>query len=102
VADLLDLAHELEGYVTSWSEAEFLADRAKQRVVERTLELLGEVATRLGEEAPDVDVDWKALRDLRIMLGPLHADHRIDPRRLWAHAARDVPHLREAVEAWAG
>jgi uncharacterized protein with HEPN domain len=98
VADLLEVASELEGYVAAWSQAEFLADRAKQRVVERTLEILGEVATRLGDDAPDVGVDWKALRDLRILLA--HAYHRIDPRRLWVHATRDVPHLRKAVETW--
>ncbi|MEK6976130.1 MAG: HepT-like ribonuclease domain-containing protein [Candidatus Thermoplasmatota archaeon] len=96
LADLLDLAREIEGYVDAWTERDFLADRGKQRTLERTLELLGEVATRLGDDAPAINVDWKALRDLRVMLA--HAYHRIDARRLWVHAARDVPSLRALLE----
>lgn len=97
LADLLDVAREVEGYVAAWSEQDVLVDRAKQRVLERTLEILGEIATRLGDDAPDVGVDWKALRDLRVLLA--HAYHRIDPRRLWVHAAQAVPRMREALEA---
>lgn len=98
LADLLDFGDELARAISGWTEKQFLADTNKQRIVERLLELLGEVATQLGDDAPGIDVDWKALRDLRILLA--HVYQRIDPRRLWAYAKQDVPDLRDAVQAW--
>lgn len=99
VDDLLDLAREVEGYTSRWTRAEFLDDRAKQRTLERTLELMGEVASRLGAEAPDLDgVNWRNLTDLRIVLA--HHYTKVDPARLWDHATHDVARLRRAVERW--
>ncbi len=95
--DLRQLADETAGYVALWTERQFLADKAKQRILERTLELMGEVATRLGDDAPDGEVDWQGLRDLRVILA--HVYQRVDPRRLWIHATRDVPRLREVLGA---
>jgi uncharacterized protein with HEPN domain len=95
LADLAELAEEVAGYTAGWTAARFAADRGRQRMVERTLELMGEIATRLGHDAPDVGVDWQALRDLRVLLA--HAYHRVDPRRLWVHATRDVPALGKAT-----
>jgi len=95
LADLRDVAEEVAGYVDAWTERQFLADRGKQRIIERTLEVMGEIATRLGDDAPDVGADWRALRDLRVVLA--HAYHRIDARRLWQFASVDVPALRDAV-----
>lgn len=94
--DLGDLAREIVDSISAWSKADFIRDRTKQRSLERTLELLGEVATRLGDEAPDVDIDWRALRRLMVRLA--HAYHDMDAERLWAYADNEVRRLDEAVQ----
>jgi uncharacterized protein with HEPN domain len=95
VGDLRDICDEIAGYVTGVGRADFLKDRARQRAIERTLEILGEIATQLGDEAPVADVDWKALRKLRVVLA--HAYKRVDASRLWAFATQDVPRLRASL-----
>lgn len=96
VADLRDICDEIAGYVAGVELAEFLTDRAKQRAVERTLEILGEIATQLGDDAPDADVDWRALRKLRVILA--HAYKRVEAARIWGFATQDVPRLRASLE----
>jgi uncharacterized protein with HEPN domain len=86
--ELRELAGEIIEYVSKWSKQDLLRDRAKQRALERTLELLGEVATRLGDDHPDVDLDWRTLRGLRVRLA--HAYDNLDPGRLWDYADRYV------------
>ena len=93
--ELQDLAAEIIGYITRWDKEECLEDRAKQRTLERTLELLGEVATRLGDDVPDVDIAWRNLRGLRVRLA--HAYHDTDAGRLWDYADRHVRRLRDAM-----
>lgn len=95
LADLRDLCDEIAANVAAWDRGDFLTDRNKQRVFEREMELLGEVATRLGDEVPPADIDWKHLRDLRILLA--HVYHKVDPALLWTFATVDVPRIREAL-----
>ncbi len=99
VGDLLDFAREIEGYTSQWTRADLVKDRPKQRILERTLELMGEAATRLGAQAPDLEgVDWRTLTNLRMVLA--HHYTKVEPGRLWEHAVHDVPRLRRAVERW--
>lgn len=95
LVELRDLAAEIVGYVDAWSKPDYLRDRTKQRALERTMELLGEVATRLGDEVPEVDVDWRGLRRLRIKLA--HAYQDLEPSRLWVHADVDVRRILDAL-----
>ncbi|MES2153550.1 MAG: HepT-like ribonuclease domain-containing protein [bacterium] len=91
--ELRELAAEIVGYITKWSKQDVLRDKTKQRVLERTLELLGEVATRLGDDHPDVDIDWRNLRGLRVRLA--HAYDDLDAGRLWDYADRYVRRLAD-------
>lgn len=94
-AELAELAAEIVGYVDGWDKGNYLADRAKQRTLERTLELLGEVATRLGDGVPEADINWRNLRNLRVRLA--HAYHDNDAARLWVYADVDVRRLRDSL-----
>ncbi len=91
--ELRQLAGEIVGYITKWSKQDVLRDKAKQRALERTLELLGEVATRLGDEHPEVDINWRNLRGLRVRLA--HAYDDLDAERLWDYADRYVRRLTD-------
>lgn len=90
---LRELAAEIVGYISKWSKQDVLRDKAKQRTLERTLELLGEVATRLGDEHPGVDINWRNLRGLRVRLA--HAYDDLDAQRLWDYADRYVRRLAD-------
>lgn len=94
--DLEDLCRETLEYVRGLELEEFLESKPVQRSVERTLELIGEVATRLGTDRPDVGVPWEKLVRLRILLA--HAYQKVDPRLLYGTATVSVPELLKALE----
>ena len=68
-----------------------------RKAVERELQIISEVAYRLGDDAPQVDPghDWKALRSLGNVLR--HAYHRIDDAMLWHVVTTDLPVLKRSV-----
>ena len=96
VADLVSLCRECNSYVAETSLSDFLADRGRIRAVERTLELIGEVAHQLGSDVPNVDAPWEKVRRLRILLA--HVDHKVDAAILYETARQSVPKLLETLD----
>lgn len=101
IDDLLAAADELAESLQGLTKARFVKDRDKQRVAERLLEIAGEAATHVGDGTADgIDVPWRDLRRLRILLA--HAYHRVDPGELWIAATVSLPRfaqkLRSALE----
>ena len=94
-ADLLGFCDEVIAATKATTKERFLDDLSAIRAMERRLELIGEVATRLGDDVPDADVDWQDLRGLRIMLA--HVYNRILPERLWSYATSGIPRIRAAL-----
>lgn len=94
LADLAALCDEVLAATRGRDVEDFLDDLDAVRAMERRLELIGEVATRL-DDPPEADISWDDLRGLRVLLA--HAYHRVLPERLWIYATTDVPLLRAAL-----
>lgn len=101
---LLDLAEHGEealGYLAGISRTRFRQDRRLVLVTERLLEIVGEAAARLSDDArAEVPFDWKAVRGLRNVLA--HQYGSIDLDALYATATRELPDLVAKVRAALG
>lgn len=96
VQDILDLCDETASYLEDVDLEEFLKSRALQRTVERTLELIGEAATRLGPDRPKIGVPWEPVMRLRIILAHLY--DKVNPEMLFETATKGIHDLRRALE----
>lgn len=77
--------------------AMFLADRTLQWATERLLEIVGEAAGALSDEArAEIPHDWSGLRGLRNVLA--HQYGRIEPERVYRVAREEIPRLRKDIE----
>lgn len=94
--DLLGFCQEVIEVVEGMDIEDFLDDRVAQRAVERLLELIGEVAGRLEEGSRELDLPWRSLRGLRVVLA--HAYHKVRPERLFQMVKKDVPGLLAVLE----
>lgn len=88
--DILDAADRIARLAARGREA-FDDDEALQPAIERLLEIIGESANSLSQEARDslAGVEWDDIRRLRIVLA--HHYHRVDPDQVWTMATQDVP-----------
>ena len=68
LADLRALCEETLGYIDGIDEEAFVADKGRQRMVERTVELIGEVAIRLQRDAGELDLPWREMAAMRNLL----------------------------------
>lgn len=73
------------------------ADEMLWLALERAIEIAGETATQLSDEARSghPGVAWRELIGVRVVLA--HAYHRIDLDQLWGIAADDLPSIAKAL-----
>ena len=92
LADILDAAEELSAIVERGRDA-FLSDPILKRAAERLLEIIGEAANSLSDQATGrfPEIGWRDLARLRIVLA--HHYQRVDPEQVWTIAIGDVPAL---------
>lgn len=98
IQDLLDISRETLWHLEGVDLDEFLEDKGLQRIIERTLEILGEAATRLGDDLPPIDVAWGDLKGMRTILA--HGYFKVEPRTVYVAATRDVPDLLVKLQAY--
>lgn len=92
VADILEAAQQIEAIVdqgkSAWDD-----DRISQLAVERLLEIIGESARAMSDDAREThpDVAWSDVIGLRVVLA--HHYHRVDPNQVWVIASTEMPKL---------
>ena len=96
--DILLMARDARDFVKNMDKDAFLADRKSLYAVVRCLEVIGEAAKRLSEDAhqcyPDIPLSAMArMRDLLI-----HSYDKVDVNEVWDTVQRDIPVLISALE----
>jgi uncharacterized protein with HEPN domain len=96
--DILEFADELAAAIAGMDYARFKKDRLKRRVAERLLEIAGEAATYVPDEAVVGPLaSWVGIRKMRIVLA--HAYGSVDDRLLWEAASISLPALASTIRA---
>ena len=99
--DILEAAEEIAGYLDGCGLDRFLADRMRQRAVERLLTIVGEAAKQLGEETrAAIPQPWREI--IRFRDKGIHAYDSLSPQTLFRIATESIPALREAVSRHRG
>jgi uncharacterized protein with HEPN domain len=101
IDDLLDAASQVTALAEDGKEA-WDTDRVRQLAVERLLEIIGESARALSDEARAryPEIPWSDVIGLRIVLA--HHYHRVDPDQVWTIATKAVPALVAQLRAGTG
>jgi len=96
--DMLETAREALSYVDGVREDAYLRDRMRQRALERTIEILGEAANRIGETVRSSmpGVDWRRIIGQRIVLA--HRYSKIDHALIYKTTRESVPELIGLLE----
>lgn len=97
--DMLQAARDATAIVSGISMEEFRRDRVKMLALERSMELIGEAARGVSKSFRDkhAELPWKEMIGLRNILA--HEYGRIDHKRLYTTAIRDLPELTAALES---
>jgi uncharacterized protein with HEPN domain len=96
--DMLSAAREALSYVEDVQERDYLRNRMRQRALERTLEILGEAASRVSDAgrrgAPAIE--WRRITGQRVVLA--HRYSKIDQPLLFKTTRESVPFLLAVLE----
>ncbi len=97
--DMLNAAREALSYVQGVREETYLRDRMRQRALERTIEVIGEAASRVSEPGRSglPGVDWRRIVGQRIVLA--HRYTKIDHALIYKTTRESVPALIGLLEA---
>jgi uncharacterized protein with HEPN domain len=95
---ILDAVNQIEDY-TNVTYDEFLETRLIQDGVVRQLEIIGEATKNLSRDTTEQypQIPWKEIAGMRDKL--IHAYFGVDIDEVWNTAKKDIPYLKEAVEA---
>ena len=95
--DILSAIRKVKSYTSGLSLQDFLQDDKTFDAVVRNLEVIGEAAKHLPEEARKrtPDIDWKKIAGLRDIL--IHEYFGIDGEIVWDVVQHKLPTLETAV-----
>ncbi|MFH0968013.1 MAG: HepT-like ribonuclease domain-containing protein [Methanobacteriota archaeon] len=88
----------IETYAESGRESFFHSTLIQDGIV-RNLEIIGEAANQLDDafHAAHPEVEWRGMISLRNLV--IHQYHRIDLNLIWRVVMKDIPQLKEHIEA---
>lgn len=98
LVDMLLAAREAVGFVAETSLEIFRLDRMRQLAVIKSIEVIGEAASRISEQFRDAhpQLPWPQIVGMRHRL--VHGYFEINIARVWHTAINDLPDLIEALE----
>ncbi len=99
VRHMVEAAREAVGFASTRTRDDLEHDRMFALAVVRCIEIIGEAATRLSEEAKAEypNIPWRSVIGMRNRL--VHAYWDIDPERVWDTLELDLPALISMLEA---
>ncbi len=98
LSDVLDAISAIERYLPG-GKAEFDSNELIRVWFLRHLEVIGEAVARLSDELRSRHsvIPWRDIIGMRNIL--IHGYFEIDWDRVWLAASRDIPNLKDRVEA---
>ena len=96
--DMLVAARDAMAFAKGLSYDEFATDRRSQLAILKSVEIVGEAASRLSAETKErhPDIPWREIAGMRNRL--VHAYFDIDLRLVWETVDSDVPVLVAQLE----
>ncbi len=96
--DILNATEAALSFVEDVDFAEFLANHRTNFAVVRALEIIGEAANHVPDEARDrwPQVAWQDMADMRNVL--IHAYFGVDLEAVWRTVQEDLPPLRDLIK----
>jgi len=98
VLDMLLAAREAVEFVQESSPQAFEQDRMRQLAVIKSIEVIGEAASKISGDFRDAhpELPWPDIVGMRHRL--VHGYFEINPSRVWQTVREDLPKLVEALE----
>lgn len=98
IADILESANAIEGYVAGMSFDDFVKDRKTVSATVREFEIIGEAVANISDETKNQcpDILWRQLKAFRNKL--IHEYFGVDTRIIWDVATNELTALRESLQ----
>lgn len=95
---MLEAISLIRSYVEGFSKEDFLADRRTQQAVILNIVVIGEAATKLADEYPELvarypEVQWKSMRGMRNRMAHGYFDINLDI--VWDTIQQSIPVLAQ-------
>ncbi len=96
--DMLDAARTVEQLSSNQDFTQYSNDRRTQLAVERSLEIIGEAASRVSTSFRNAhpEIPWRQIIGQRNVL--IHEYGEIKQERIWKTVTENVPHLIELLK----
>ena len=100
--DILECCGKIERFTAGMTQADFVADELVYDAVIRNLEIIGEAAKQIPDEARNSisQIEWRRVAGLRDVL--IHAYFNIEDDILWDVIRSKVPGLRQNIQDYLG
>ena len=96
--DILLVAKRAREHARDLTWNDFQKSTLHQDAIVRTLEIIGEAATKISQQTKDAhpDLPWKELVGMRNRL--VHEYFRVDIEKVWETVSKDIPSLIKLIE----
>ena len=98
IADILNAIEEIEEFIVGMDYEGFSGDRKTTNAVIRSLEVIGEAATKIPQEIcyQNPEIPWKRMAGMRNKL--IHGYFGVDLEIVWEVCTDEIPPLKPTFE----